>query len=205
MLRYIFPILFLMSFTSASLDAQTYSEPRRTSSTRVQGANLQQDVRELKELVGELRLAIESLQRENESLQIRLSRAESQLDQSKYVTQQALARELASLQAQVNSQNLKQQEVLVKELTELIQQTVGQAAVSSNSSVSTPEPEPVTFDENYPKNGVMYQVKPGDTISKIAQQLGSTIKYIQNANKIADPKKLQVGDTLFIPVPNTNP
>jgi len=168
----------------------------------MEDANVQQDIRELKELVGELRLAVEQLQRENEHLALRLARAEAELNQSDLVTQPVLARELASLQKQVNSQNQKQQEILVKELTALIKSTVSSAQVTAPATTPV---EPVTFDENYPKNGVMYQVRPGDTISKIAQELGSTIGYIKNANKIADPKRLQVGDTLFIPIPNSNP
>jgi LysM repeat protein len=60
---------------------------------------------------------------------------------------------------------------------------------------------PVHFSEDYPKTGVTYTVRSGDTLSAIARAHGSTVKHIQNANKIVNPSRdLQVGQTIFIPV-----
>ena len=42
-------------------------------------------------------------------------------------------------------------------------------------------------------------MQPGDTLSKIAQKTGAKLSDIINANKIADPTKVQVGQQLFIP------
>ena len=58
------------------------------------------------------------------------------------------------------------------------------------------------FSDDYPKTGVSYTVKPGDTLSAIARAHGSSTKHIQNANKIVNPSRdLQIGQTIFIPMP----
>jgi LysM repeat protein len=59
-----------------------------------------------------------------------------------------------------------------------------------------------TFSNNYPKEGISYTVQSGDTLSKIAVANSARVDDIKNANKINDPSKLQVGQTLFIPIRN---
>lgn len=46
---------------------------------------------------------------------------------------------------------------------------------------------------------VIYFVKPGDTLWKIAKQFGSTIQDIARVNNIEDVNKIDVGRQLFIP------
>jgi LysM repeat protein len=46
---------------------------------------------------------------------------------------------------------------------------------------------------------VTYTVKPGDTLSGIADLFGVTVDDIVRANNLADPNALQVGDVLTIP------
>jgi LysM repeat protein len=46
---------------------------------------------------------------------------------------------------------------------------------------------------------VTYTVKPGDTLSGIADLFGVTVDDIVRANNIADPNALQVGQVLIIP------
>ena len=59
---------------------------------------------------------------------------------------------------------------------------------------------PTNFSDNYPKTGITYTVQSGDSISKIARKHNSKIKWIQDANKIADPSRgLRVGDEIFVP------
>lgn len=45
-----------------------------------------------------------------------------------------------------------------------------------------------------------YKVKRGDTLSEIAQATGRTVKELQQLNDITDPRKMQAGSTLKIPV-----
>jgi LysM repeat protein len=61
-------------------------------------------------------------------------------------------------------------------------------------AVSTP-----AFADDYPKEGATYTVQRGDTLSSIAHKTNARIQDIVNANKIADPTRLQAGQTLFIP------
>ena len=46
---------------------------------------------------------------------------------------------------------------------------------------------------------VIYFVKPGDTVWKIAKKFGSTIEDITRINKIEDVNNLPIGKQLFIP------
>lgn len=45
-----------------------------------------------------------------------------------------------------------------------------------------------------------YKVQRGDTLSEIAQATGRTVKELQELNNITDPRKMQAGSTLRIPV-----
>ena len=46
---------------------------------------------------------------------------------------------------------------------------------------------------------VIYFVKPGDTLWRIAKKYKSTIKDIVRVNNIENPDSLEVGTQLFIP------
>jgi LysM repeat protein len=65
--------------------------------------------------------------------------------------------------------------------------------------MATRQPVNTIFTEDYPKEGVSYTVQRGDTLSSIAQKHGARVADIVNANKITDPTRIQVGQTLFIP------
>ncbi|HEX5690064.1 MAG TPA: LysM peptidoglycan-binding domain-containing protein [Roseiflexaceae bacterium] len=45
----------------------------------------------------------------------------------------------------------------------------------------------------------LYVVQPGDTLSSLAEEFGSTIEEILAANGLTDPNAIQVGQTLLIP------
>ena len=46
---------------------------------------------------------------------------------------------------------------------------------------------------------VVYFVKPGDTLWKIAKRFKSTVNAISTVNEIEDENKLNIGQQLFIP------
>ena len=46
---------------------------------------------------------------------------------------------------------------------------------------------------------IIYFVKPGDTIWKIAKKFKSTIEEIVKVNQIEDENMINVGEKLFIP------
>ena len=66
--------------------------------------------------------------------------------------------------------------------------------------VTTPVPSATTPPEALPTlPPVTYTVKPGDTLSGIADLFGITVDDLVRANNIADPNSLQVGQVLIIP------
>ena len=50
-----------------------------------------------------------------------------------------------------------------------------------------------------PTGGTEYVVQPGDTLSGIAKSLGVSMKALLEANELADPDRLKVGQKLAVP------
>jgi LysM repeat protein len=179
----------LLAALTSALWAQT-----PVDQTRIELANLRQDVLLLTQRVGELSLTVEQLNREYASLQARTNQSYVTLEQLNKsvaeinrVTQDALADQTREVLGQVSSQ-----------LERLAKQT--QAALDAVARNQAVRPAVQTnFAENFPKEGINYTVQAGDTLSEIAQKNNSRVQDIINANKIADPTKLHVGQTLFIP------
>lgn len=186
-----------------SVVGQTYSKPTRmTGGTGA--ASLAQDVALLKEQLGEMRFEVERLLRENESLTKQMGKIEAQSASS--VSDVVFRQELASLRAEFNRLNKTQKEELLNQISKQIRALAKETEKSLQSAVAggetTGTPIVTKFTEDYPKSGIFYVVKSGDSLSKIATSAGSTIAYIIHANKIPDPDRLQVGQQLFIPIDN---
>ncbi|HNP73772.1 MAG TPA: LysM peptidoglycan-binding domain-containing protein [Kouleothrix sp.] len=45
----------------------------------------------------------------------------------------------------------------------------------------------------------LYVVQPNDTLSKLAEDFGTTVEELMAANNLTDPNAIQVGQTLIIP------
>ncbi|MDZ4278465.1 MAG: LysM peptidoglycan-binding domain-containing protein [Dehalococcoidia bacterium] len=61
-------------------------------------------------------------------------------------------------------------------------------------------PEPLIVGENVAAGGgEIYVVEAGDSLAAIAEQFGTTAEAIAEANGIADPTALEVGQELVIP------
>ncbi|MFA5058530.1 MAG: LysM peptidoglycan-binding domain-containing protein [Opitutaceae bacterium] len=158
-------------------------------------ASLREDVRLLNQRLGELSLRIEQLERDNGELRMKSGQT--------YVTLAQLNEAIADLQKSVQAslreqkrETLQQVSVQLEKLANETQSAINALAknAATRPAVSTP-----TFTEDYPKEGVSYTVQKGDTLSSIAHKTNAKMQDIINANKIADPTKLQVGQTLFIP------
>jgi LysM repeat protein len=159
-----------------------------------QVAGLREDVRLLMQRVGEMSLRIEQLERENSALM----RSTDGLE-STYATVAQLNEAVAELNRAISSGDKTSQAQAAKAIQELARQT--NAAVDSVAKGMAARPaitEP-SFDDNFPKEGFSYTIQRGDTLSSIASRYRSTVRDIQNANRITDPTKIQVGQTLFIP------
>lgn len=160
-------------------------------------ANLREDVRGLSQRVGELTLRLEQLERENAELRQRSNAAGKS-----YATVAQLSEAVADMARDVRasiaaSKNETLQQVSAQ-LEKLGKQT--NAALESLAKSQASKPGATTsFPENYPKEGVSYTVQKGDSLAGIAKKTGAKQQDIVNANKISDPSRIGVGQTLFIP------
>ncbi|MBL4575627.1 MAG: LysM peptidoglycan-binding domain-containing protein [Opitutaceae bacterium] len=185
---------------SGQLQAQTYGD----NQSRVQVANLREDVRVLDERTRKLSIMVEELTRENQQLRERVVRSEAVTNNQagSFVTLSQMNQAIADIETELRQADretiirvTKQMESLAKQTQKALDSIAKSASVGSSSRAA----KPFKFTEDYPKNGITYTVQRGDTISSIASKYQSTTKDIQNANRIPDPKQLQVGQVLFIP------
>ena len=162
-------------------------------------ANLREDVRLLSQRTGELQLRLEQLERENTELRNRnVSAAQS------YATVAQLNEAVSELNRAIKtSATATKNETLQQvsgQLEKLAKQTnAAMDALAKSTAARSPISQATTFSEDFPKEGISYTVQKGDTVAVIAKKTGAQAKDIINANRIADPSKIQVGQTLFIP------
>lgn len=168
------------------------------TTVRAEFANMREDVRGLIQRVGELTLRVEQLERENEAL-----RRGADSAASSFATVEQLSDAMADLSrvakaAATQSKNEVMKDVS-KQMSKLARQT--NAAIDSLAKGMAQRPAVQTqFSDDYAKEGTSYTVQKGDTLSSIAKRTDSRVKDIINANTIPDPTRIQVGQTLFIPV-----
>jgi murein DD-endopeptidase MepM/ murein hydrolase activator NlpD len=172
--------------------------------TALEFTQLRDEVDALSRRVGQLQLSIEVLQANNQQLQ--------QNNQTLQQNQLALAKRFEVFSAAIDTQlaSLPQREnALRADITKAVQQLVRDLAqdieqqlkaVVTASAPSTPAaPGGLVLDDNFPTEGLIYKVQPGDTLSTIAQRNASRVIWIQKANKITDPTKLRAGQEIFLP------
>jgi LysM repeat protein len=178
---------------SGALAAAAFAQ----NSPQFEIANLREDVRGLTQRVGELTLRLEQLERENAEL-----RQRSSLSDKSYAT-------VAQLNAAVSdmAQNIRTAVAGAKaetlqhvsaQLEKLGKQT--NAALESLAKSQSARPAvQAKFENDFPKEGISYTVQKGDSLAGIAKKTGAKQQDIVNANKITDPSRIVVGQTLFIP------
>jgi len=188
-------VLFLAAISAQSVFAQGTSV-----------ADLQQDMALLKREVGQLRLEVEQVSRQNEELARRLKAV-----QNSSLGSDTVRAQVSSVRSEVSSQN----DALKREIIAQVKKDMENMAAQTNAAIdklakaidSRPQAampaSPASFGDDYPKVGITYVVKSGDTLGKIARENKSKVKWIQDANKISDPARgLLVGDKIFIPQQN---
>ncbi len=185
-----------LQFAAASLLAMATTAAAQTD-LRVSVADIKQDLATLIQQVKTLRLEVEQLRAEN----ARLSSAQSADN-----TRSELLAAMENLRSAYRQADEAQKQAILAEVNRQMQafSQDTQAAIEALAGAMASQPStppPVHFSEDYPKTGKPYVVRSGDTLSKIAREHGSSIKHIQNANKIANPARdLQGGQTIFIPI-----
>lgn len=169
----------------------------QVQSPQVELANLREDVRILTQRVGDLALRLEQVERENSELRRKLSeadRASVTLAQLNETVESVNAR-IRTAAAGAKSEALQQVGV---QLEKLAKQTNAALESLAKSQATRPVVQS-TFSEDYAKEGIAYTVQKGDSLASIAKKTGAKQQDIINANKLADPSKITVGQSLFIP------
>jgi LysM repeat protein len=169
----------------------------------VQVANLKQDLELIsRELTG-LRSEVELLRRENAQLRVVVDSFSKKANSDQGISAAQVLQinsRLSSLEKRVQGNTESQatiQSRVNQQMQELIKQmNDGFETVSKTSA--TPSPAK-TFSSDYPQKGFVHKVEKGETVSSIAKKYESKVKWIIDANQIADPTKVFVGKELFVP------
>lgn len=181
--------LTLAGLAAVTLTAQPSNNPA------LELANLREDVRELRQRVGELALSVEQLSRENSALQ-------SKAGQS-YATIEQLNKAIAELNRVLQGDLSEQKREILAQVAAQLEKMGKQTNAALESLAKGQATRPVVqsqFSENFPQQGINYTVQAGDTLSAIATKNGAKMQDIINANKLSDPTKIRPGQTLFIPL-----
>jgi nucleoid-associated protein YgaU len=165
--------------------------------SQIEIANLREDVRGLTQRVGELSLRLEQLERENAELRQRSSAADKS-----YATvaqlNDAVAEMARSVRTAVASAKAETLQHVSVQLEKLGRQTNAALESLAKSQATRPTVQ-TSFADDFPKEGISYTVQKGDSLAGIAKKTGAKQQDIVNANKISDPSRIVVGQTLFIP------
>ena len=191
-------ILGLLGLFSATGMAQV-------NSVNVQLADLRSDINRLDQIVRSLRLEVESLQRENRDLQewVKGQLAGTSRDA---VSSEQLNAVLRQFEQKIQSANQVSRQTLVNEVSKEIETLAEQTQKAINALAKAVEGQPqleqvIVFNDNYPRSGTSYTVKGGDSLAKIARELGSKVDWIRNANRLSSDI-IYPGQELFIPLKN---
>lgn len=167
----------------------------------VQVANLKQDMELVSRELAGLRTEVELLRRENAQLRVsleQLTRRQNSTANDGGTRQDARLQALESRATRSEKEQVALQQNLDKKIKELIAEmnkVISQVNKPSGGNF-TPVP---SFSDNYPQKGFVHKVERGETVSSIAQKHKSKVKWIIDANQIADPTKVFVGKELFVP------
>lgn len=177
----------------------------QSNSVNVQLANLRSDMDRLNQIVGGLRLEVEALSRENAELRQTLTGQVNQ-QQSQFVTLERLNELLNQFEKRIQQVNRASRQTLVSEVSKEIETLAEQTQKAINALAKSVEGQPqleqvIVFNDNYPRTGTTYTVKGGDSLGKIARDLGSTVDWIRNANRLSSDI-IYPGQELFIPKKN---
>ena len=183
--------LLISALISTSVQAQS------TTATRKQLADLAQRFTELERKYNLLQLEVQNLSAENNKLKkdIAVLQSEKSAKPVDQVVDAKLDRHRKDTETYVKEQYQKVLEMLSSKI-----ENVSTAKVVTTTPATQTTSQKIEFSGNFPKNGVIYTVKSGDNLSKIAKKFGSSVKYIQNANKISNPNNVRIGQELFIPI-----
>ena len=181
----------------ASALISTSAHAQSTTTTRKQLADLAQRFTELERKYSLLQLEVQNLSAENNKLRkdIAVLKSEQGTKPVDQVVDAKLDRHRKDTETYVKEQYQKVLDMLSSKI-----ENVSTARVVTKTPKTQTTSQKVEFTGTFPKNGVIYTVQSGDNLSKIAKRFGSSVKYIQNANKISNPNNVRIGQELFVPI-----
>jgi LysM repeat protein len=168
-------------------------------------AGMQQDL-------AELRNEVEKLKLENADLRSALNRQKA--SQSPAASQgEVMSKARAETLAEVD-RRLKQQtdevNAALAELTRQVNAALGKTGATPTAKSGKPAAQaetPATAEDGgpagVPRTGIVYRVKSGDTVTKIALRNGSKVDWILKANNLSSPAALKADVDVFVPQAET--
>ncbi len=169
----------------------------------VQVANLKQDLELISRELAGLRSEVELLRRENAQLRVVVDSVSKKSNSNQGLSSTQLIQingRLSSLEKRVQ-ENATSQEKIQSNVNQQIQELINQMnrGFERISKSAVPTAPAKTFSNDYPQKGFVHKVEKGETVSSIAKKYESKVKWIIDANQIADPTKVFVGKELFVP------
>lgn len=175
---------------------------------RIRVTNLEQDVNAMNRLLKSIKIDFEQIDRQQKTLNDNMKVLQSALQdmQSKQSTKEIeLESQIQDVLHSYQAEDTRNRQEILKDvyarietLAKQTQSSIDVLARSINASSAASSPS-TTFSDDFPQTGISYVVKSGDSLSKIAKANNSQVKWIQDANRISDPRSLQVGKTIFVP------
>ncbi|MFO7724487.1 MAG: LysM peptidoglycan-binding domain-containing protein [Oceanipulchritudo sp.] len=166
-------------------------------------ADLRSDINRLDQIVRSLRLEVESLRRENRQMRDLI---DEQLAGSvdRPVSEERMNTALREYERRIQTANRESRKSLVNEVSREIETLAEQTQKAINALAESVEGQPqleevIVFSDDYPGSGTSYTVKSGDSLGKIARELGSKVDWIRNANRLTSDI-IYPGQELFIPL-----
>ncbi|MEI6588507.1 MAG: LysM peptidoglycan-binding domain-containing protein [Verrucomicrobiota bacterium] len=168
----------------------------QNTATTVDVANLREDLHGLSDKINDLSLRLEQLEAENTKL-----RNAGPTKTQSYVTQAQLNDALSELKLTNQNGSETNKDEQPSHLTTQLATSTSKKIVNSSDHPSSASHTTTSgnFSDDFPKDGITYVVQRGDTVALIAKKTSSKFKDIINANKLNDPSRIFVGQTLFIP------
>lgn len=179
--------------------------PQLLAQNQLSLVRLQEDVQLLSDKVGRLQLEIEVLQRENAELRqsnTQLQQAQQELVQSWNATIASMEQRLAEAaveRTKMKNEVVTQMRSLIEDFSREMERELARAQATTAPADTASQ---VDLSGYFPKSGIEYTVKRGETLSGIAARNQSKVIWIQRANKIARPETVQAGQSLFVPQEN---
>ena len=178
--------------------ASSAAAPRAPAQAEV--ADLREDVRGLSQRVGELSLRVEQLEHENAQLKAKAAALDKGADSVTPAQLNAAVADLnAAIKASVASSRSEILQIVADQMEKLAKQTNAALDSVARAGAAAPVRAPAAPGEARPREGGTYTVQRGDTIGLISKKTGAKAQDIIDANRLADPSRIQAGQVLVIP------